>query len=843
MNRTSHARHFAARSTSHFRPTIYSFVTFVALVALAFGAAFADQSKSILGSPGTLGNFATTGLSGVSVSIAASNVAPNATFSNLTRGSGLTATSVTNAFNSSGWTTAASPDANDYYEFTITPHTAHQFSASELRIGLQRSSTGPPNVVLRTSLDAFTSNIGPIITPPIAPVAVATFVFDLTGVAGLQNSSTPVTLRLYGYGASSSAGTLRIERVTTVPMVGVEVDGVVTFACTAPTITVQPVDLSVMYGMSAVFTAAASGIPTPGVVWEVSADDGASWVNTGVTSTTLAVVTTAIGVNGRLYRAVFTNSCGGSTSVPARLTVGRKPITATVAAIDKLYDGSTSANVACMPAGVEAVDVGNITCAASGPNTFDDPNAGSDKTVTARNISISGPAAGNYALSSTTATTVADIRPAPTKISPDANVDGVNNDCRNHTYTAELKDTVTDTVITGILIKMTIGSQTATATTEPNGVATFTLVLSQPPDSVLQAFELDQPWTDPNRDPPAAATRNFQVSGDPDVGPGTDADSIYTGSMFFWTTGPSSSTATLTLSATIKDAFDECPTGDITTARVSFEISSNGGASFSPLPGAREIPVGLVNPSEPNVGTAGAVTQYNIGSAQSTTLIVRVVVGGYYNFSSSDYDIPITIGKSGVANSLIGGGKLKNDGSPFPASGYLGANSISSTFGSHVQYNKKGTNPQGDVTVFVRSCNLPNGSVDVACVPSDPSTHHVYFIKSNSISQLSLIGGSASFNSKTNVSEILRDGTRLSLDGGNTMQLMFTPFGLTLPSNNSGNPIGATCTNAGGCASIIVYRSSGIGGGVWYSSSWGQPVDRPLQTWLKEVENGTVAVQ
>ena len=859
MNRTSHARHYRARSTSHFRTKIYSIATFcttvVAFVAFALGAPGSplnwlgevhstNQVAFIVGSPGTLGNYATAGLSGVSASIPPSNVATNATFSNLTRGSGLTATSVTNAFNSSGWTTSSAPDANDYYEFTITPNAAHQFSASELRVGLQRSSTGPPNVVLRTSLDSFASNIGPVISPPIAPVAVATSVIDLTTVTGLQNSSTPVTLRLYGYGASSSAGTLRIERVTTVPMVGLEVDGTVTSACTAPTITTHPIDLRVVYGQHATFTAAASGIPEPSVLWEVSVDSGDTWVSTGVTAPTLTVAPTAVAVNGRLYRAVFSNACGESASVPALLTVNVKPLVPGVTVVDKHYDGNQNATViSCTLFGVEVVDVGSVMCAAGGPNTFDDPNAGFAKTVTARNIFLSGPAAPNYTLTSTVATTAADIQPAPTKITPDSDTEGVNNDCTNHTYTAELKDTVSDASIAGVILKMTIGDQTVTATTDANGVATFTLVLSQPPDPVLQAFELDQSWSDSNRDPPPAAARNFQVSGDPGVGPGTDADSMYTGSLFFWTTSATSSTATLTLSATIKDSFEQCPTGDISDARVSFYVSSNGGGSFAPLANAQDLPVGLVDPSEPNIGAASAISQYSIGSASSATLIVRVVVGGYYNFSSSDYDVPITIGKSGAANSLMGGGKLKNDGSPFFASGYLGVNSISSAFGSHVQYNKKGTNPQGDVTVYVRSCNLPNGAVDVLCVPSDPSTHHVYFIKSNSVSELSLVNGSASFGSKTNVSEVMSDGTRVSLDGGNAMQLIFTPFGLTLPPSNAGNPIGATCIYAGGCASIVIYRSSGIGGGVWYSSSWGQPAGKPLQTWLKSVHDGTVSVQ
>jgi hypothetical protein len=274
-------------------------------------------------SPGTLGNFATQGLSGATVFVGASNVAANAAFSNLTRGTGLTAASLTNAFNSSGWTTAAMPDANDYCEFTITPNSGFQFSASELRVGLQRSSTGPSNVVLRSSLDEFASNIGPVIAPPSGTTATSTV--DLTVVPGLQNSSAPVTFRLYGYGASSGAGTLRIERVTSVPMVGLEVDGTVTEACVAPVVTSHPVDTNVLYGHTAVFTAAADGSGL-GSIWEVSADNGATWSSTGVTTPTLSFLVRGVASNGRLYRAVFSNSCGAATSNPARLTVGRKPL-------------------------------------------------------------------------------------------------------------------------------------------------------------------------------------------------------------------------------------------------------------------------------------------------------------------------------------------------------------------------------------------------------------------------------------------------------------------------------------------------------------------------------------
>jgi hypothetical protein len=80
--------------------------------------------------------------------------------------------------------------------------------------------------------------------------------------------------------------------------------------------------------------------------------------------------------------------------------------------------------------------------------------------------------------------------------------------------------------------------------------------------------------------------------------------------------------------------------------------------SFSPVSSAQNLPVGLVNPNDPNTGTASAISQYNIGNSQSVTLVVRVVVGGQYNSSNSTYDVPVTIGKPGQTNSLMGGGEI-----------------------------------------------------------------------------------------------------------------------------------------------------------------------------------------
>jgi alpha-tubulin suppressor-like RCC1 family protein len=93
----------------------------------------------------------------------------------------------------------------------------------------------------------------------------------------------------------------------------------------APSITSEPANQSVAPGSIATFSAAASGTPTPTVVWQVSYDGGGTWSNivgnSSTTSTTLSGVIFGSFENGWQVRAVFTNAAGSATSSPATLTV------------------------------------------------------------------------------------------------------------------------------------------------------------------------------------------------------------------------------------------------------------------------------------------------------------------------------------------------------------------------------------------------------------------------------------------------------------------------------------------------------------------------------------------
>lgn len=90
----------------------------------------------------------------------------------------------------------------------------------------------------------------------------------------------------------------------------------------APTVTLQPLNVTVLAGQSASFEATGSGSPTPTQQWEVSADGGNTWNPiAGATASRLTITAVQTGENGHAYRAVFKNSAGSAASAAAVLTV------------------------------------------------------------------------------------------------------------------------------------------------------------------------------------------------------------------------------------------------------------------------------------------------------------------------------------------------------------------------------------------------------------------------------------------------------------------------------------------------------------------------------------------
>jgi hypothetical protein len=347
------------------------------------------------------------------------------------------------------------------------------------------------------------------------------------------------------------------------------------------------------------------------------------------------------------------------------------------------------------------------------------------------------------------------------------------------------------------------------------------------------------------------------VIANPNIAP--NAGTLYTGSRFFWTTSPTTSTATLALSATIQDS-NPCVITDITKATVSFSISPDGKNNFSPVPNAQNLPVGLVDPTNQTpaghaLGTASATSQYNLGKNLNATLWVRVTVGGKYSFTSDTFDVPVMVAVPGQINTMMAGGRLDNYGTSIvvpavasPASGYLGTAALSgdeADFAGTVSYNKSLTNPQGQLDVTIHSWNKSDGTVDTT------GTEHTYWAKSNSISGLNIIGltpgtSTASFTAKYNLYE-MTGGTKTGIDSGGLMQFTFTPAGgwytvttgvTTAAATGGAQTQSYPCNNSNGCASIVIFRSAG---GVWFSSAWGS-VNGMAQTLEKVISLGTTSI-
>src|SRR4029077_5681019 len=117
--------------------------------------------------------------------------------------------------------------------------------------------------------------------------------------------------------------------------------------------------------------------------------------------------------NGQTLSVGFTpTDATNYNSVPSTtvtINVLKRSVTPTITASNKRYGGPTAATIATRSlTGVFGTDDVSLT---GGTATFDTKNVGTGKTVTATGLALAGTTAGNYVLSSTTASTIANITP------------------------------------------------------------------------------------------------------------------------------------------------------------------------------------------------------------------------------------------------------------------------------------------------------------------------------------------------------------------------------------------------------------------------------------------------
>jgi trimeric autotransporter adhesin len=508
--------------------------------------------------------------------------------------------------------------------------------------------------------------------------------------------------------------------------------------------------------------------------------------NSKVVSTNHIITVSGITITGAGAANYDLSQTSVSTNNNAVITP--RDITVTATSVDKVFDGNTVANVLLSTNKVAGDDVSASFTAAN----FADFNAGTWQ-VSVSGISISGNDATNYTLLNNTAVTSAKINKAGTAttlITSAATVRYMDP----LTMTAKIKPANTGGVLTGT-VQFSIGGVTYGS---PIAVVPIPGDLEGMVQATMAPQVSNLPAVNPYNVTAVFTSTNNNYSGSTqskpitvlqrNASPYNDNVGFYSGSLFAWTSGPNSSTASITLSTTIRD--NSAPRGDMRGARVTFYLVN--GTTLTPISGAQNLPVGLVDINDGSIGTASAIVQFNIGSNNAQNFLIAVGISGAYtnNPNLSSAQTIVTVSKPVPGGYMVGGGRIEN----ISSSGYIrGKSGMNTDFQADITYTKSGTNPKGKANVLVRSYYKTDGTLDAEL--------HTYIITTSAISSLN-VGtptATAKFSAKANLYEQMPDLSLVQIEGGST-------FEMTIYQNQCNQKV-----------AITLYRKAG---GVWYSSNW-----------------------
>jgi len=542
-----------------------------------------------------------------------------------------------------------------------------------------------------------------------------------------------------------------------------------------------------------------TGLPT--ITGSLGSGDSVIWTQTyndkdvPYATTLTPAGTVSDGNGGTNYSVTFNTALGSITP---------KSITGSVTANNKPYDGNTSATIATRS--LAGVVSGDTVSYVGGTATFDNATTGTGKTVTGTGLGLSGAHAANYTADGS-ATTTANITVLATRtsVSGPPTVPYSDGITLSATVTADYGGTLAGTV------EFKIGTTSyGTVSLPANGLASQTVtklvVVNQP----VATYEVNAIFASTSTNHTGSSAPSYTLIVRPEHAAPVSGDSAYTGELFAWTPTASSNTATLTLGATIMDvtADDAGPwPGNIATAKVTFAFRDSSG-KLTPINGAQNLSVGLVNPLDKTVGTAAATLQFSLNSNDICTYYtVAVLVSGNYNMPTPTWqDKPISICRATPGSIISNPAALMNAAT---SNGYLAG---SSAVQFDVKYNKAGTNPQGKVKLTITSDRNAAGLVD--------GKTHTYVVTTNAISTLSVKLPNANFSAKANVAELVTNPdstvTAVGLDSGTIVQLALT--------DSSTDTL-----------SVQVSRSNG---GLWFSSGWNgvKTVERAI------LNNGAITI-
>ena len=153
---------------------------------------------------GVLATWNFAGETGSQVSTAAATTAPGVTAGSVSRAAALVAAAGSGSINATNWALSTTLDPTRYYTFSITPPAGCTLQVSTLAIDSAPSGTGPAGVAVATSADGFVQ------TYPVPVGTAGNSVLSLSGV------SATLELRIYGFAAASTSGSLRVQNTLSI---------------------------------------------------------------------------------------------------------------------------------------------------------------------------------------------------------------------------------------------------------------------------------------------------------------------------------------------------------------------------------------------------------------------------------------------------------------------------------------------------------------------------------------------------------------------------------------------------------------------------------------------------
>jgi hypothetical protein len=135
----------------------------------------------------------------------------------------LTATNVTLGYSAtnqntstSAWITGgAAANTTEYLSFGLQANSGYTLDLSQLTLKASRSATGPANISVQLFVDGVSQGISSTFTPTNTTTATtaamgSAWVYDFTDLTSIVATSL-VEFRIYGWGGSAGAGTLRLD--------------------------------------------------------------------------------------------------------------------------------------------------------------------------------------------------------------------------------------------------------------------------------------------------------------------------------------------------------------------------------------------------------------------------------------------------------------------------------------------------------------------------------------------------------------------------------------------------------------------------------------------------------